>query len=57
MVQAKSEFFLSLLHLALEYCPHIRDVVHIGVPSTMEEYFQESERAGKNGDPAISRIL
>ena len=31
--------------------------MHIGVPSTMEEYFQENVRAGRDGDPAISRIL
>ena len=40
-------------------CPHIREVVHIGVPSTMEEYFQESgkEESGRDGDPAISRVF
>ena len=31
--------------------------MHIGVPSTMEEYFQENVRAGRDGDPAIYRIL
>ena len=35
-------------------CPHIREVAHIGVPSTMEEY---GGRASRDGDPAISRVL
>ncbi|XP_068751393.1 substance-P receptor-like [Montipora capricornis] len=38
-------------------CPHIREVVHIGVPRTSEEYFQESGRASRDGVPDISRIL
>lgn len=38
-------------------CPHIREVVHIGVPSTMEEYFQESGRAERVGNIAISKVL
>ena len=38
-------------------CPHIRKVVHTGVPSTMEEYFQESGRAGRDGNLAVSKVL
>ena len=38
-------------------CPHIREVVHIGVPSTMEEFFQESGRVGRDGKPAVSRVF
>ena len=38
-------------------CPSIREVVHIGVPNTMEEYFQESGRAGRDGKPAISKVF
>ena len=38
-------------------CRHIREVIHIGVSSTMEEYSQESGRASRDGDPAISRVL
>ena len=36
---------------------HCSKVVHIGVPSSMEEYFQESGRAGRDGDPAMSRVF
>ena len=38
-------------------CPSIREILHIGVPNTMEEYFQESGRAGRDGKPALSKVL
>ena len=38
-------------------CPNIHEVVHIGEPNTMEEFFQESGRAGRDGEPALSRVL
>ena len=40
-------------------CLSIWEVVHIpvGVPNTMEEYFQESGRAGRDGKPALSKVL
>lgn len=38
-------------------CPSIREVVHIGVPNTMEEYFQECGRAGRDGNPALSKVF
>ncbi|CAB4018819.1 Hypothetical predicted protein [Paramuricea clavata] len=36
--------------------PCIRQVIHIGVPRTMEEYFQEIGRAGRDGLPAVATI-
>ena len=33
-------------------CNNIRQIVHIGVPYTMEEYCQEVGRAGRDGLPA-----
>ena len=34
----------------------IRRVIHIGVPSTVEEYFQEAGRAVRDGLPATAHI-
>jgi hypothetical protein len=36
--------------------PSIRQVIHIGVPRTMEEYFQEVGRAGRDGLPAVATV-
>lgn len=36
--------------------PNIRQIVHIGVPYTMEEYFQEAGRAGRDGLPAKAHV-
>ena len=33
-------------------CPNIRRGIHLGVPYTMEEYFQEAGRPGRDGLPA-----
>ena len=38
-------------------CPNIREVLHIGVPNTMEQYFQESGRAGRDGKPSVSKVF
>ena len=38
-------------------CNHIRRVVHIGIPYTMEEYCQEVGRAGRDGLPARADIF
>lgn len=35
---------------------NIRRVIHIGVPRTIEEYFQEAGRCGRDGHPASSTI-
>lgn len=37
--------------------PNIRAVIHIGVPHTMEEYFQEAGRAGRDGEPSVAKIF
>lgn len=36
--------------------PTVERVIHIGVPYTMEEFFQETGRAGRNGSQAISTV-
>ena len=38
-------------------CPDIRTVVHFGTPSTVEEYVQESGRAGRDSNTATARML
>ena len=37
--------------------PNIRRVIHIGVPRTLEEYFQEAGRCGRDGKPASATIF
>lgn len=37
--------------------PNIRRVIHIGVPKTMEEYFQETGRAGRDGKEVIATLF
>lgn len=36
--------------------PNIRRVLHIGVPKTMEEYFQETGRVGRDGENAVATL-
>jgi len=38
-------------------CPDIRKVVHFGTPATVEEYIQESGRAGRDQNSATACIL
>ena len=37
-------------------CPNIRKIIHWGVPSTLEEYVQETGRAGRDRESSIATL-
>ena len=38
-------------------CPDVREVIHMGSPSDVEAYVQETGRAGRDGLPALALLL
>ena len=37
-------------------CPNIRHVIHFGAPETIEDYIQQTGRAGRDGDACFATL-
>jgi len=38
-------------------CPDIRQVIHLGAPSVLEDYVQQTGRAGRDKQPATATLM
>ena len=38
-------------------CPDICRIFHLGIPAILEEYIQETGRAGRDGEPSVAIVF